>query len=66
MRRLYNDARLIHADLSEYNILYMKGTCYVIDVGQAVVTSHPKAMIYLERDAVNITNFFKKIPRKVI
>ncbi|GBG27673.1 Serine/threonine-protein kinase rio1 [Hondaea fermentalgiana] len=50
---------LVHADLSEYNILYMQGQCYVIDLGQAVLHFHPKAREFLLSDATNVTRFFK-------
>lgn len=32
MRRLYQDARLVHADLSEYNLLVHDGKLVMIDV----------------------------------
>ncbi|MFH1895365.1 MAG: serine protein kinase RIO [archaeon] len=57
-------AGLIHADLSEYNILVKtengKEKLIVIDVGQAVLKSHPKAQEFLERDLRNTTNYFSK------
>lgn len=56
----YKKADLIHADLSEYNILWQDGPV-IIDVSQAVLTSHPKARPYLYRDLQNITSFFKKL-----
>jgi len=34
MYKLHQDCRLVHGDLSEYNILYYKKTIYIIDVGQ--------------------------------
>lgn len=34
MHRLYNDAKLVHADLSEYNILWHQDRCWFIDVAQ--------------------------------
>lgn len=58
---LYSKAKLVHADLSEYNILYYQNTQYVIDVSQAVSRSHPKAKQYLARDIKNIINFYTNI-----
>ena len=34
LRQLYLDAKLVHADLSEYNLLWWEKSVYVIDVGQ--------------------------------
>ena len=58
VRKLYK-AELVHADLSEYNIMYMDKP-YFIDMGQAVLIDHPYAMRYLERDLRNIIRFFSK------
>ena len=34
MQTMYQKAKLVHADLSEYNILYHDGQLYIIDVSQ--------------------------------
>lgn len=60
MRKMYHHCKLIHADLSEYNILYFKKKLYIIDVSQSVEHDHPMALDFLRRDCVNITNYFKK------
>ncbi len=57
--RLYKN-KLVHADLSEYNILMWNGEPYLIDMGQAVVTDHPRAHAFLKRDVINITAYFKR------
>ena len=59
MRRLY-DAKLVHGDLSEYNIVVHEGELTVIDVGQAVTTFHPNADEFLRRDCKNVVNFFSR------
>ena len=59
VRKLYL-RELVHADLSEYNILMKKGMPYMIDFGQAVVLGHPKAEEFLERDVSNILRYFSK------
>lgn len=60
MWRMYNKCRLVHADLSEYNVLYHDGSIVVIDVSQAVDRDHCNAMEFLRSDCSNITAFFKK------
>jgi RIO kinase 1 len=54
---LFSRARLVHGDLSEYNILYGERP-YVIDMGQAVTLDHPRALRFLVRDIANINRFF--------
>ena len=57
-KAMYEKCGLVHADLSEYNILYQAGSCWFIDVSQSVEPFHPDALTFLHRDCVNITNFF--------
>ncbi|HUC38712.1 MAG TPA: RIO1 family regulatory kinase/ATPase [Candidatus Acidoferrum sp.] len=59
MKRLYK-SRLVHADISEYNILIHNGTPYMIDFGQAVSIKHPNANEFLKRDVINILNYFAR------
>lgn len=61
MKRMYEDAKLIHADLSEYNILYYRKKPYFIDLGQAVPYDHPSAEFFLKRDVKNISHYFSKL-----
>ena len=56
----YTKAGLVHADLSEYNILWADGPVF-IDVSQAVLISHQNAKQYLLRDIQNIIHFFGKL-----
>lgn len=60
MWQLYHTCKLVHADLSEFNILYHEGHAYVIDVSQSVEHDHPHALDFLRKDCTNITEFFKK------
>ncbi len=60
MRIMYQKAKIIHADLSEYNILVFEGEPVIIDVGQTVGIDNPMAMEFLKRDIFNITKFFSK------
>jgi RIO kinase 1 len=59
VERLYREARLIHADLSEYNILYHEKP-YLIDMGQAVTLDHPRAPAFLIRDIRNLNRYFSR------
>jgi RIO kinase 1 len=60
MKLLYHKAGLVHADLSEYNILMAKEEPVMIDFAQAVVKEHPRSEEFLKRDTSNITKFFQK------
>ncbi|XP_003225635.2 serine/threonine-protein kinase RIO1 [Anolis carolinensis] len=60
MRRMYQDAKLVHADLSEFNMLYHSGEVYIIDVSQSVEHDHPHALEFLRKDCANINDFFRK------
>ena len=56
----YTEAELVHADLSEFNILWLE-KLYFIDVSQAVLKAHDYAEKYLYRDIQNITSYFNKL-----
>ncbi len=57
---LFQKARLVHGDLSEFNIL-MGDHPYLIDMGQSVTLDHPQAMQFLVRDIRNINRFFSRL-----
>ncbi len=59
--RMVCDAGLVHADLSEYNIMIYKGKPWIIDVSQAVHYDHPHSREFLERDIGNIYRFFSPV-----
>ena len=61
MAKMHFKARLVHADLSEYNILNKNEELVVIDCGQAVPTTHPNAKEFFERDIRNLSNYLNKI-----
>ncbi|MCE8425273.1 MAG: serine protein kinase RIO [Candidatus Methanoperedens sp.] len=63
MNLLYCQAKLVHADLSEYNILVDMNNMepVIIDMGQSVLTEHFNAETYLRRDVTNICRFFGKL-----
>jgi len=61
IKLLYQKAKLVHGDLSEFNILYHNQSPVVIDISQAVAIQHPKAEVYLARDIKNIFKYFDKL-----
>ncbi|XP_075936420.1 serine/threonine-protein kinase RIO3 isoform X2 [Anarhichas minor] len=60
MQQLYQECNLVHADLSEYNMLWHEGKVWLIDVGQSVEPTHPHALEFLFRDCRNVATFFQK------
>ncbi|SOV16483.1 serine/threonine protein kinase RIO1, putative [Plasmodium gaboni] len=60
LRLLFFNCKLVHADFSEYNLLYFYNHIYIIDVSQSMEHDHPYSLEFLKRDCLNITNFFKK------
>lgn len=64
LRKLYRKAGLVHADLSEYNIMYTPEVVF-IDISQAVLLDHPYAEHFLFRDIMNITNYFYSLGANV-
>lgn len=61
MKTMYTECKLVHCDLSEYNILWFDKMAWIIDVGQSVETRHGRALAYLYRDCNNITQFFERV-----
>jgi RIO kinase 1 len=61
VRTLYRDAHLVHGDLSEYNIMIVKSQPIIFDFAQAVITEHPMAQKFLERDLLRMNGYFSKI-----
>ncbi|KAA8624926.1 hypothetical protein PtrV1_00606 [Pyrenophora tritici-repentis] len=59
MRIMYQTCRLVHADLSEYNVLYHEGKQWIIDVSQAVEHDHPRSLEFLRMDVKNVSDFFR-------
>lgn len=60
MRRMYQRCRLVHADLSEYNLIVHKDKLYIIDVSQSVEPEHPMALDFLRMDIKNVNDFFSR------
>jgi RIO kinase 1 len=65
IKRLYQKAKIVHGDLSEYNIMMWKGKTVVFDMSQSVSIEHPLADSLLIRDLTNVNRFFSKLDVKV-
>lgn len=65
MVKMFHGCHLVHADMSEYNILWHEEQCWIIDLGQAVEPTHPHALHFLHRDCSNVIRFFqsKGVPK---
>ncbi|MEM2464202.1 MAG: serine protein kinase RIO [Candidatus Bathyarchaeia archaeon] len=66
VKRLYRGAKLVHGDLSEYNIMVWRGRPILFDFSQAISIEHPTASQFLIRDIENINRFFSKLGVNVI
>lgn len=60
MRRMYQECRLVHADLSEYNSIVHNNKLFIIDVSQSVEPEHPMALDFLRMDIKNVNDFFSR------
>lgn len=61
VRRAYLDAKIIHGDLSPFNIILKPDQhILIIDWPQNVSTKHPNAKEILERDIQNVLTFFER------
>jgi RIO kinase 2 len=61
IKKAYTKAHIIHADLSEYNIILQPdGHVLIIDWPQAVKTDHANASELLERDLKNVLTVFSR------
>ena len=60
VRTMFQVCRLVHADLSEYNILYHQGRLAIIDVSQSVDLDHPRCFDFLKEDLLHVNDFFRR------
>jgi RIO kinase 2 len=61
IKKAYLKAHLIHADISEYNIILQPdGHVLIIDWPQAIKTDHVNAAELLERDIKNLLTYFSR------
>lgn len=56
----WQKANMVHGDFSPYNIMWHGDKPVVIDVGQAVVQSHPKSQEFLVRDVTRLVEWANK------
>ena len=66
LRKLYRKGELVHADLSEYNIMIWNGKPVIFDVSQAVSIEHPMANQFLQRDLENLNRYFRKLDLELL
>lgn len=60
VKDLWKKARLVHGDLSEYNIMMQGDVPILIDISQAVSIEHPMSHELLQRDLQNIARLARK------
>ncbi|SDA01502.1 BZ3500_MvSof-1268-A1-R1_Chr10-1g02730 [Microbotryum saponariae] len=58
LRILFQKCKLVHADFSEYNVLYHRSQLVIIDVSQSVEQDHPSAFDFLRSDLKNVEEFY--------
>jgi len=66
VKRLYQKAKLVHGDLSEYNIMIWRNKPVLFDVSQAVPLEHPMSDQLLRRDLENLNRYFKRLEVEII
>ena len=66
VKKLYQEAKLVHADLSEYNIMVWKDEPVLFDFSQAVLLEHPMANKFLQRDLENLYRYFRGLDVTVL
>lgn len=60
LRRMFHECCLVHADFSEYNLLWYSDHLVVIDVSQSVERDHPRALDFLRSDIGNVIRYFRE------
>lgn len=65
IRKLYHDAKLVHADLSQFNVLNFDEKPVIIDLSHAVDLRYPDATKMLERDIRIMCVYFNKLGMKL-
>ncbi|GAA6063411.1 hypothetical protein JCM10212_005478 [Sporobolomyces blumeae] len=60
LRVMFYRCRLVHADFSEYNILFHADHLWIIDVSQSIEHEHPAAFDFLRNDIKNAEEWFAR------
>ncbi len=61
VKKAYQEASMIHADLSEFNVIIKPDfDILIIDWPQWVSRSHSRSLDYLRRDVTNLVRFFNR------
>lgn len=60
IERLWKEKKIVHGDLSEYNILVEEDRLVWIDFSQGVHKTHPEAKNLLRRDIDRVSDFFRR------
>jgi RIO kinase 2 len=61
IRKAYVRAKIVHGDLSEFNVMVRKnGKVLIIDWPQSIRANHPNATDILRRDVEHVLKFFKR------
>jgi RIO kinase 1 len=66
IQRLYQNAQLVHGDISEYNVMMWRNKPVLFDVAQAVRLEHPMANEFLRRDLNNLYRYFRRLEVNVL
>ncbi|MFW6220162.1 MAG: serine protein kinase RIO [Nanoarchaeota archaeon] len=61
LKKLYKNGEIVHADLSEFNILNHNDIPYLIDFSQSTSIKDHESINYLKRDIINLKRFFLKL-----
>jgi len=61
VKKLYKEAKLVHGDLSEYNVMIWKDEPVIFDLSQSVPLEHPNSNQLLLRDLENIHRYFNRL-----
>lgn len=60
VKKLFTEAKLVHADLSAFNVLNYNDEPVIIDMSHAVSLSYPNVKEMLRRDVYNICTYFRR------